>query len=99
VICTALDQCHDAGLCDAGTGVCANPAKANGTGCNDGDACTQTDSCQSGVCLGANHVICVAFDQCHVAGDCNPGTGACSNLAKPDGARCDDGNACTRADE
>ena len=28
VVCTALDQCHDAGTCNTGTGVCSNPAEA-----------------------------------------------------------------------
>src|SRR5439155_24911 len=37
VICTAQDQCHDAGTCDSSTGVCSNPAKPNGTTCDDGD--------------------------------------------------------------
>ena len=29
VSCTALDQCHDVGTCEAGTGTCTNPAKAD----------------------------------------------------------------------
>jgi hypothetical protein len=48
VTCTALDQCHDVGVCDPQTGVCSNPAKADGSTCNDANACTQTDTCQSG---------------------------------------------------
>ena len=47
--------------------------------CNDGNACTQTDTCQTGVCAGANPVTCAASDQCHDAGTCDPATGACSN--------------------
>src|SRR2546425_1273194 len=35
VTCSASDQCHIAGTCDPGTGVCSNPAKTNGTACND----------------------------------------------------------------
>src|SRR6266480_7805373 len=60
VTCTASDQCHDAGTCDPSTGTCSNPQKANGTSCNDGNACTQTDSCQSGTCVGSNPVTCTA---------------------------------------
>src|SRR5258707_1338526 len=41
VVCTALDQCHDVGTCNASTGACSNPAKPNGTTCSDGNACTQ----------------------------------------------------------
>ncbi len=99
VVCTAQDQCHDAGTCNPLTGGCSNPAKANGTACTDGDACTQTDTCQAGTCTGTNPVVCTAQNQCHDAGTCNPGTGVCSNPAKPDGSACSDGNACTAADQ
>src|SRR5437773_2203290 len=98
VICTAQDQCHDAGVCNPATGACTNPAKTDGTACNDGNACTQTDTCQSGTCTGANAVVCSASDQCHDAGTCNPATGACSNPAKPNGTACNDADACTQTD-
>jgi hypothetical protein len=97
-VCTALDQCHDAGTCNTGTGVCSNPDKANGSACNDTDACTQTDTCQTGACVGGNPVVCSASDQCHVAGTCDPGTGLCTNPAADDGTVCTDGNACTQSD-
>ena len=32
-------------------------------------------------------VTCVAQNKCHTAGVCDPGTGQCSNPAKPDGAQ------------
>src|SRR5262249_21974715 len=98
VVCTALDQCHVAGVCDTGTGICSNPAKADGASCNDGNGCTQTDTCQAGACTGANPVVCAALDQCHVAGVCDTGTGVCSNPVKTDGTACNDGNACTQTD-
>src|SRR5439155_1218388 len=98
VICAAADQCHDAGTCDPATGACSNPAKPDGTTCNDGDRNSVTDASQAGLCTGTNLVVCTAADQCHDAGTCDPATGACSNPAKPDGAACNDGNACTRTD-
>ena len=73
------EECHVAGLCDPNTGVCSNPNANNGTTCTDGNACTQTDTCQAGMCTGSNPVVCTASDQCHVAGVCNTGTGVCSN--------------------
>lgn len=97
-ICTASDQCHTAGFCDAISGACTNPIKGNGTACNDGDACTKKDTCQTGVCTGANPVICAASDQCHDAGTCDSLTGMCSNPAKTDGATCDDNDKCTQMD-
>src|SRR5207248_7242986 len=98
VVCTASDQCHNAGTCDPATGLCSDPAAADGTVCDDGDRCTATDTCQSGTCTGANPVICTASDQCHEAGTCDPATGTCSDPAKADGASCNDANACTQSD-
>ncbi len=80
--------------CVAGT--CSHPAVSNGTLCNDGTACTRSDTCQGGACTGADPVVCTAKDVCHVAGSCDPATGTCSDPAKPDASPCtDDGNACT----
>ncbi|MCC6767029.1 MAG: DNRLRE domain-containing protein, partial [Deltaproteobacteria bacterium] len=45
VVCTPLSQCHDAGTCNPGTGVCSNPVKPNGAACNDGTLCTAPDAC------------------------------------------------------
>jgi MYXO-CTERM domain-containing protein len=98
VVCAAPDQCHDQGACNPATGMCSNPNKANGTACNDGNGCTQTDTCVAGACTGANPVVCAALDQCHSAGACAPATGMCSNPLKADGAACNDGNACTQTD-
>jgi RHS repeat-associated protein len=98
VTCSSSDQCHDVGTCNPATGVCSNPAKADGSSCSDGDACTQTDTCQTGACVGGNPVTCAASDQCHDAGTCNPATGVCSNPAKPDGTACPDGTVCNGAE-
>ena len=38
VVCAALDQCHDAGVCDPASGTCSNPSKADGSACSDGNA-------------------------------------------------------------
>ncbi len=98
VVCQPIDQCHAAGSCDPATGNCSTPELADGTGCDDGDACTRTDSCRAGVCSGAEPVICEPLDQCHVAGSCDPQTGSCSQPAAEDGSACDDGNPCTGGD-
>ena len=96
--CTASDQCHNGGTCDPMTGACSNPAKSNGTSCSDGDACTQTDTCQSGVCSAGAPKTCTASDQCHDVGTCDPMTGACSNPTKSAGSPCSDDDACTLSD-
>ena len=98
VVCQALDQCHDVGSCDQATGFCSDPVLADGVACDDGDECTQSDSCQAGVCEGSNPVVCTASDQCHGVGSCNPATGVCSDPAIGDGTACDDGDECTQSD-
>ena len=76
-------------------GVCG---PSTGNTCDDGDACTQIDTCQAGACTGASPVTCAALDQCHDAGTCDPSAGTCSNPAKPDGTACDDGDPTTKND-
>jgi hypothetical protein len=95
VVCSALDSCHEAGVCDPMTGECTNPEKQDGAGCDDDNDCTRTDQCQSGECRGTNPVVCSAADQCHDPGVCDPETGECSDLHKGDATTCDDGDACT----
>jgi RHS repeat-associated protein len=98
VTCSAIDSCHVAGICDPSSGACSNPPSAELTTCNDGNSCTQTDTCQSGTCVGSNPVTCAPSDPCHTAGTCDPSAGTCSNQTAPDGTGCDDGNPCTFGD-
>src|SRR5207247_1248779 len=90
VSCTGANQCK---TCDSTTGQCTVP-KANGVGCDDGNACTQTDTCQAGTCTGANPVSCTGTNQCKT---CEPTSGQCT-VPKANGVGCDDGNACTQTD-
>ncbi len=94
--CAAQDQCHDDGTCDPATGLCSTPEKANGASCSDGDACTKTDTCQAGACVGANPVVCPAAQVCHTPGVCDPSTGVCAPpMVAPNLTPCDDGDACS----
>ncbi|MFN8590232.1 MAG: pentapeptide repeat-containing protein [Thermomicrobiales bacterium] len=102
VVCSPLDQCHAAGACDPATGECSHPQKADGSPCDDQDACTRTDTCQAGVCTGGNPVVCQPLDACHLAGVCDSATGDCSDPLAPDGpnddcpgAGCCNGVCCT----
>ncbi len=101
--CTAgSGQCQGSGTyqCSGAEAVVCNAqAKVNGTTCSDGNACTQTDTCQSGSCAGGNPKVCSALDQCHSAGTCAAATGVCSNPNKTDGTSCSDGNSCTTGDQ
>ena len=96
--CSASDQCHDPGVCDPSTGICSNPKKDDSAPCDDGNPCTQTDSCQDGTCMGASPVVCKPLDGCHEAGICDPTSGACSNPESVTGKACDDGNPCSVGD-
>jgi cysteine-rich repeat protein len=94
--CSTLCQVEACWACAGEPSTCAPLADA--TPCDDGSACTQTDACASGVCLGGDPVVCSALDQCHDVGTCNPATGVCSDPAKTDGSGCDDGESCTSPD-
>src|SRR2546425_267746 len=82
--CTPSDQCHKAGTCDPGTGVCSNPTQDDGFGCSDGNTCTSPDTCQAAECTPGATKTCTPSDQCHKAGTCDPGTGVCSNPTQDD---------------
>jgi hypothetical protein len=91
VVCVASDQCHGPGVCNPATGVCSNPPRPNGSACNDGNACTRADTCQNGVCVGGDPLVCAPVDQCHGAGTCDPGSGTCTNPPLADGTPCSAG--------
>jgi hypothetical protein len=86
VVCHASDQCH-VGVCDPTTGACSITPVADGTACDDNNACTQTDTCHAGICTGSNPVAdgtACSGGTCN-AGVCTPptcGTGmtACSGV-------------------
>jgi hypothetical protein len=89
VTCGASDQCHAVGACNPTTGACSNPAVADGTRCNDGNACTETDTCEAGICLGQNFVVCTAPDQCQLPRACDPASG-CPPPTPASGTPCQD---------
>jgi hypothetical protein len=77
----------------------ADPTQAGNTCSGDGNQCFGSFVCdQSGICVGAQPVVCTAMDQCHVPGTCDPATGLCSNPNATDGTACNDSNQCTQGD-
>ena len=72
--------------------------QARRVGLYDGDACTQTNTCQAGACVGSNPGHLRRFRSVHVVGTCDALSGACSNPAAPDGTACNDGSSCTPTD-
>ncbi len=95
VVCSddGLGQC-EVSKCNPATGVCGVAGKSDGVVCDDGDACTATDVCINGLCLGS-------AGSCDDGNDCTEDTcsadGGCLNAPLSDVA-CDDGNACTGGD-
>ena len=75
------EACRTAGTCNPATGICDNPARPDGTVCNDNSVCTTGDMCMGGIC-GAVAVTCTAMSQCHDVGTCDAVSGVCSNPVK-----------------
>jgi hypothetical protein len=86
----AQDACHSAGICDPAAAP-APPAKANGTPCSDGNACTRETPAGLAPVPDRSRDLPV-LGQCH-DGTYNPAS-ACSSRTRPAGP-CSDGNACT----
>ena len=83
--------------CDGGGSVRHEPAQ-DGSPCDDGNACTISDACEAAICRGGTPKLCTPAGTCELEGVCEPSTGNCTPTPKPDGAPCDDGNACTLLD-
>jgi DNA-binding beta-propeller fold protein YncE len=84
-------RCNEA-VCLAAIGCTVQP-KPDGTGCEDGNACTIGDVCRSGACVGTS----LSCDDGNVCTDdsCDP-VGGCVHTSNS--LPCDDGNVCTGPD-
>jgi hypothetical protein len=97
---TPLEPCREStGTCKRG--ICDYTQKSSGP-CEDGNLCTEGDSCNSaGNCIGTAKV-CNNTDpakQCYEpTGMCSNATGECVFTPKPLNAPCNDGIACTVSD-
>jgi len=73
--CSSLDDMCNLGACDESGDTCyADPAPKEGLACDDGDACTMTDTCSSGTCSGApldSDGDSYVSDACAGGDDCN----------------------------
>ena len=109
--CTEQDQCVDGGcvgepvVCDEpGTcqvGVCDPDegcvyAFEEGLECEDGNACTENDTCQGLGCAPGSIVVCDDGNVCTL-NVCDPVEG-CTAIPVEDGTPCDDGNQCALGD-
>ena len=108
-ICTVNDTCADgacvpgndldcedsnpctADSCDVAVGCTHEPADE---GCDDGNACTDGDHCEAGVCVVDGPTPCNDGDEC-TDDSCDPAAGCVFSLNE---APCDDDNLCTLQD-
>ncbi len=92
--CVADADCAQDNLC--APQVCeANTCVARTVTCTAPDACSVA-ACDptNGLCV-LTPVVCPAADECHEAGVCDPSTGACSSVPRPDGAPAGGAHACS----
>src|SRR5439155_25076761 len=86
--------CDNGAKCSGGSADCpSNQPKPNGTACDDGNACSFNDRCQSGSC-GGTPLTCTS-DACNTR-TCN-GSSSCAVTALS-GNACNDGNGWTQND-
>ena len=95
--CGVLTSACAAGRCDPATGACVADPVPNGAPCEDGQLCTEGDTCQSGLCTGTPRPCEGTADGCQV-GVCDEATGACALAPALEGTPCDDNNLCTTGD-
>jgi len=72
---------------------------ADGALCNDQNACTRSDQCVAGACVGVvapNGTACTDGNQCTSSDACS--NGVCKGTPAPDGTLCTKGEPCTDPD-
>lgn len=85
-------------------GTCTTVPAAEGGGCDDGNVCTQNDTCQSGTCAGTANPgaacddgnACTQNDMCQANASCS-GTNANAGTACSDGNVCNGNETCNGA--
>lgn len=87
--------------CAACGDVCPTAPPCRQSVCTGGVCDTVADpaqndlACPGGICCNGSCIpACVASDACHLAGSCDPATGACTNPPAPAGTACGDTASC-----
>jgi hypothetical protein len=78
------------------SGLCNQPL-AEGTECEDGNACTSHSQCWVGLCQGTSNLLCDDGNGC-TNDSCDPVLG-CVFQAAASGTSCEDGDSCTLDDQ
>jgi Dictyostelium (slime mold) repeat len=81
--------------CNPTTGGCTFVALSNGIPCPDANLC-DGGTCSAGLCVASAPVVCANDSDGNpcTANTCDPATGRCSGITRPNGSACPDGNAC-----
>ncbi len=93
-----LGPCQVA-VCLAGESACAVEAVSDGSGCDDGDLCTDVDQCMAGECVSGEAPICDYGNPC-TEHSCDPAVGCvtsdniCPCAEDADCAEFEDGDLC-----
>lgn len=91
VVCEAIDASCEVNDCVPETGQCVVQPLADGVVCNDGNACTLSDSCTNGVCQSGANLTCDDDLFCNGTESCDANLGC----QVGDAPSLDDGVACT----
>ncbi len=100
-LCTGPPACPDDGSsctvesCDALTAACSSVTLPDDAACDDGDLCTGLGSCVEGQCGKGAIAPCPDDGSACTLETCASAAGGCVSVPFPDGADCDDGDACT----
>ncbi len=93
----AVKSCEDnkpctVDACDSKTGTCTHKP-GNAIACNDGNACTDKDVCNQGVCKPGKAKSCDDTNPC-TKDQCNPKNATCNNTKLADKTNCGPGKWC-----
>jgi len=99
--CTVGDACQG-GVCNSGSNLCQCAGQGDCANKNDGNLCNGVLYCDLSqvphVCIvnPASFVYCNQTGSTQCANNaCDPNTGECGPIARPDGTTCNDGDPCT----
>jgi hypothetical protein len=96
--CTASDSCAN-GTCSGGINQCNCKIDSDCLKFDDGNLCNGVQKCVAGQCAPdpSTVVTCPPASGACAVSLCQPASGKCETAAQPNGAPCDDGDACTSA--
>ena len=99
VVCSAVNDCREPGVCQNSTGQCTEIIKPDTTPCDDGDPTTTNDQCNAGSCVGIktcqNTQCATPTNPCMISSCTTTGNSICTEIPGPDGNACSDNNTLT----